>query len=167
MSQDARLRDVPQPAALLGVAGLIPFITGAVGVWIFPLDWADFWLFAMTLYAAIIASFMGAVHWGLALSETAAGREEAKAVTWTRLGLAVLPAILGWMACLAHPLPGLMLLILVFAGIYFADLQSLRNGLLPAWYKPLRKLLTSLVILSLGSALFRVIQAGGPLPGVQ
>ena len=160
MNASPTLKDVPRPVLLLGLGGLIPFIAGGLGVWTPDLDLADAALYYMTIYAAVIASFMGAIHWGLALSEVARGRAEKEALTWARLGLAVLPAIFCWIGALAHPLPGLILIILCFAGIYFADLNAIRAGLLPPWYKPLRKLLTSIVIVMLGSALIRVIQAG-------
>lgn len=160
MTKAATLKDVPRPALLLGLAGLIPFAAGALGVWTFPPAWADFALFAQTLYGAVIVSFMGAIHWGLALSEAARGGPGT--VTWGRLGLGVLPPIFGWMAALAHPLPGLMILILTFAGVFFFDLQAVARGQAPAWYRPLRKLLTLLVILSLAVSLLRV----ATLPGL-
>ena len=63
---------IPLAARLLGYAGLIPFILGGVGAVVLPdINMANAGLaaFMQMTYASSIASFMGAVHWGLALAE--------------------------------------------------------------------------------------------------
>ncbi len=53
---------VPLPAAALGAGGLIPFIAGAVVVWLpFP-ALAPYAIQGQLWYAATILSFLGAVH---------------------------------------------------------------------------------------------------------
>ena len=46
----------------LGYAGLLPFFGGLALLWYPPM--ADLGISALTLYAAVILSFVGAVHWG-------------------------------------------------------------------------------------------------------
>ena len=58
----------PRLAILLGYAGLIPFISGAIGIWITPTAWRADVLTALLHYAAVILAFMGAIHWGLAMA---------------------------------------------------------------------------------------------------
>jgi Protein of unknown function (DUF3429) len=140
----AALRDVPKPALVLGFAGLLPFLATALAAWAAG---DRLFLFAINLqvaYGAVILSFMGAVHWGLALAQGDAGN-------WHRLGLSVLPALAGWLA-LAIALPlGLLLLALGFAAVFFADLKTVAAGRAPAWYKALRKPLSLIVLLSLAA----------------
>jgi len=156
------LRAVPPPALWLGVAGLVPFITAAVLLWIGVLA-GPTWLARMALlgqiyYGAVILSFVGAVHWGLALAGHG-GHQSG----WRPLGLAVLPALLGWLACLLVPMLGLALLMLGFAGVFVYDRAQARSGAAPAWYPALRKPLTMIVLVSLAAALLALRGGSGPL----
>lgn len=54
----------PQLAVLLGYAGLVPFVGGALGIWVIPMGWRPFVLAALLDFAAVILAFMGAIHWG-------------------------------------------------------------------------------------------------------
>ena len=57
-------------ATWLGYAGLIPFVAFALGVQFLSADLRDYCVFALTAYAATITSFLGAIHWGLAMRDT-------------------------------------------------------------------------------------------------
>lgn len=152
MTSDIFADGVPRPAAWLGAAGVIPFAAGALGAWSLPAPW-DLWaLQAQVFYGACILSFMGAVHWGLAMADYGAP----PGPSWQRLGGSVVPALLAWGALLLTPVLGLAVLILTFAGLFMADLRAAKAGLAPAWYPRLRKPLTLLVILSLGASLIRL-----------
>ena len=65
----------PRPAYWLGYLGLLPFVTGAGAVWFGPTALAAWAEEAMLLYAAIVLSFVGAVHWGLAMHSTHSARD--------------------------------------------------------------------------------------------
>ena len=136
----------PKLAVLLGYAGLVPFVGGALGIWVIPLGWRPFVLDALLDCAAVILAFMGAIHWGLAMRA-----EETDEKAKLQLGLSVIPPLLGW-AALAGGLPiGLSLPIFLFAfiGLYLADMHAVRVGLAPQWYPALRTPLTLVVCLSL------------------
>jgi hypothetical protein len=136
----------PQLAVLLGYAGLVPFVGGALGIWVIPMGWRPFVLAALLDFAAVILAFMGAIHWGLAMRA-----EETDENAKLQLGLSVIPPLLGW-AALAGGLPmGLSLPIFLFAfiGLYLADMHAVRVGLAPQWYPALRTPLTLVVCLSL------------------
>jgi hypothetical protein len=141
--------DAPQPpklALLLGYAGLVPFVTGALGIWVTPEGWRDLVLAALLDYCAVILAFMGAIHWGLAMRAENAG--EAAQI---QLGLSVVPPLLGWLA-ISSGMPtslALPLCLLAFAGLYAADLRAVKLGLAPQWYPSLRRPLTIIVCLSL------------------
>lgn len=136
----------PRLAWLLGFAGLIPFISGALGIWVTPVGWRPLVLAALLDYAAVILAFMGAIHWGLAMRA-----EEGSLNAQMQLGLSVIPPLVGW-AAVSFGLPvalAIPLFILAFVALYWADLRAVRLGLAPIWYKPLRRPLTIVVSLCL------------------
>lgn len=136
----------PNLAWLLGLAGLIPFISGALGIWLTPVGWRPLVLTALLDYSAVILAFMGAIHWGLAMRA-----EEDSLNAQMQLGLSVIPPLIGW-AAVSFGMPvalAIPVFILAFIGLYLADLRAVRLGLAPIWYKPLRKPLTVAVSISL------------------
>ena len=134
--------DAPQPpklAMLLGYAGLVPFVSGALGIWVTPEGWRVVVLAALLDYAAVILAFMGAIHWGLAMRAENAGEP------------AQIQPLLGWLA-ISGGMPSslaLPLCLLAFGGLYAADLRAVKLGLAPQWYPSLRRPLTIIVCLSL------------------
>ena len=144
----------PRLAILLGYAGLIPFISGTIGIWITPPAWRTDVLMALLHYAAVILAFMGAIHWGLAMA-----RERQDDAAHRQLGLSVLPALLGWLA-ISSGLPALLALTLLisgFIGLYLADVHAVKLELAPRWYTALRKPLTAVVLISLLAAWLGVL----------
>lgn len=146
---------VPRPAAVYGAAGLIPFVAAAVAVWVLPGGWKTNALYVQLAYGATILSFLGAVHWGLALAGRGTGGDVAAACTWRRLGLSVVPALIGWVSLTLAPLLGALVQLVAFAGLMLADGAATRQGLLPPWYPRVRKPLTLVVMLSLAAAIAR------------
>ncbi|MBL6456981.1 DUF3429 domain-containing protein [Belnapia sp. T6] len=128
------MHDIPSSTRWLGLAGLLPFLGTALGAWFAPPEWRGLALFALATYGAVILSFLGAVHWGLALNAPPAEIDAAA----PRLGLGVLPALLAWAAMLLPPVPGLGLLaggiLLTAAG----ESLAARADLVPLPYLRLR-----------------------------
>ncbi|MBP0049541.1 DUF3429 domain-containing protein [Marinobacterium sp. AK62] len=83
----------------LGYAGLIPFVGLTLGMGLHPLTPVAF-----VTYSAVILSFLGGIHWGVALSRP----EWSSAV---RLCLCMLPSLLGWLALLL-PMTGTLVLLI-------------------------------------------------------
>jgi hypothetical protein len=138
-------RTVPAAAAILGAAGLLPFVGLPAAAWwgIEPFGRSP--VAVLALYGVAILSFMGAVHWGLAMAGVAAWRDAA----WS-YGASVLPALFGWFALAFLPLPvALRALALGFALLLLYDLRAVRLGAAPAWYARLRWPLTLIVVASL------------------
>ncbi len=100
-------------------------------------------------YAAIILSFMGAIHWGLAMSQHGSHAN-------TQLGASVIPALLGWTALIIPMLYGYILLALCFVALCIADKLASDLGLVPSWYLPMRVILTTTVVVCLVIAGFSV-----------
>lgn len=143
-------------AGLLGNLGLLPFFGLAVATWL-PLGdaAARTVLLALVGYAAVILSFLGAVHWGLALLSP----QLDKASLWNALGWGVTPSLLGWMALLLAVgglAPWLVLLFLIGDFIVCRLMDSALMRLFPdssPGYLALRTRLTAGVVLALGIAL--------------
>jgi hypothetical protein len=149
----AILGSVPAPALWLGFGGVVPFVVGAAAVLILSAPFAGYALRVLMTYAAIILSFVGAVHWGLAIADSAG------ATSWWRLGWSVVPALIGWVAVLVSPTVGLPMLIIAFATAAAVDHAAARRKVAPAWYPRLRAPLTAIVIICLATALLRLILA--------
>jgi len=112
---------MPLLAIVLGIAGLIPFIVCGLGAISANPSQAAAMLTALIGYGAVILSFLGGVHWGFALWE--AGAEETGApppsgkVQRARLGLGVVPSLIGWVALLVQQaMPDWMALVVLIAG---------------------------------------------------
>ncbi len=133
--------EIPVPALVLGGGGLIPFLAPALILWFGPARWYPPAVLSLMAYGAVILSFLGAVHWGLALAKA-----QDTATLWRRLGWGVVPALLAWVALLLDPTAALWLLLGGFTIQYGVDHGYRRRGLVPDWYGRLRLGLTLVVI---------------------
>ncbi|MCR9257968.1 MAG: DUF3429 domain-containing protein [Alphaproteobacteria bacterium] len=145
--------EIPKPALYLGLGGLIPFAAGTAGVYGLGALEATFALQAQIFYAVTILSFLGAVHWGLAMRD---GRE----FDWNRGIWGVTPALVAWVATWFTAPFALVTLIAGLVGAYLYDVQAINRGLAPEWYRPLRKILSAGAILCLGLTLIRIAEFG-------
>lgn len=143
---DFPIEKVPQAPFLLGVAGALPFVFGTV-LTLLGGQTAGWGETALLGYGAVILSFMGGIHWGIAMAQ--------RMNTMPRLGASVVPALVGWLALLIGGSPGLVLLAAAFAAVLAYDLQASRFGATPDWYPTLRWPLTIVVVLCLVLASFR------------
>jgi len=136
-------------AKALGYAGLIPFVVFSIGCWI-PLPYVTNAPYILITYGAVILSFMGAVHWGVAM----ANKDQQQGKFFIS---SVLPALIAWTALLlAQPL-ALVILLAGFIWLYTYDRSVEKAQALPGWYIPMRTRLTAVVVLCLASALLSVI----------
>lgn len=127
-------------ATLLGLAGLLPFAASAVLIW--SPTFRELATASLEIYSAVILSFIGAVHWGVALSH----KEEAERDR--RLVFSVLPALAAWVLLLLPPLFSLPLLMTAFILVWAVE-RLVFSKLLPSWYLLLRAGLTIGVVLFL------------------
>ncbi len=136
---------IPVLAQWLGYAGLLPFVVGAVELWLLPGLIIEFIENALIAYAAVILSFMGAIHWGLAMRSH-------RDIVNLQLGLSVIPALLGWVALLLPAIAAYPILLLAFVVLYLFDLEAVKLNMAPSWYPRFRLPLTIGVVLSLVAA---------------
>lgn len=124
---------MPRAVAWLGYGGLIPFLLLALGSLLDPQHAAS-WRHALSAYGAVILSFVGALHWGLAMTLPALSDGQRSAwYVWS-----VAPALIAWPSLLIAPRLAAPLLIAGFIAHYLQDRRLASQALLPSWYLPLR-----------------------------
>ena len=128
-------------AKWLGYAGLIPFIVFSIGSWL-PLPMITDATFLLTAYAAMILSFMGAIHWGVAMANT--GDNNGKYFI-----ASVIPALSAWLALIIPQNYAIILLMTGFIGLIIYDWSVEEAQRLPDWYIPMRNKLTLVVVICL------------------
>ncbi len=135
---------LPRTVAWLGYGGLTPFIALLPASLLDPhhgMVWRD----ALYGYGAIILSFVGALHWGMAMSlPDLSERQRSLCFAWS-----VVPALIAWPAFLFSPAIAAPWLALGFLAHYLQDRRLARQTALPGWYLPLRLRLTSVAVLCL------------------
>ena len=128
-------------AKALGWAGLVPFMLATIFVLVAPHELISIGYYAGTFYGAIILSFLGAVHWGLAMADN----RKAIWFAWS-----VLPSLLSFGILMIFEIPLCLFgLVPVFVLTWFVDLQAAKSGYLPVWYMNLRHMLTIGAIIAL------------------
>ena len=140
---------LPRTVAWLGYGGLLPFLV------LTPASLLDHhhgavWSDALYAYGAIILSFIGALHWGLAMTlPELSERQRSAWFAWS-----VVPALIAWPAVLFSPPLAAPLLVLGFIAHYLQDRRLTRQATLPDWYLPLRLRLSSVAVVCLVAGVF-------------
>lgn len=128
---------MPKHFSLLGYGGLLPFIFLTLLI-TFSLDYRPLFAIALVNYGAVILSFVGALHWGFAMTVQDISAEQRR----DRFIWSVIPALIAWVATLL-PMPlGCLLLVIGLIAQLLQDRRLLRVISLPAWYLPMRLRLT-------------------------
>jgi hypothetical protein len=136
-------RRLPPAAIILGIAGLIPFIgLGLASVSTRnPVD-AQRYLLGLVGFGAVILAFLGGIHWGFVLHPSALpeGLAPDSRRDAARLGLGVLPSLIGWAALLTPafgiPEVGLGVLIAGFVAVLVTEARG--RTPLPGGYLAMR-----------------------------
>ena len=127
-------RPVPRSALLLGSAGLIPFIVLAAMAWtLTPADQA-LATFALRAYAVTIVSFLGAIHWGLAMRQL---HPDKRLLWW-----GVTPSLVAWVSLLVAPVAGCFVLVATLWLCFWVDRRVYPAFGLQAWLR-MRLVLTT------------------------
>jgi hypothetical protein len=121
---------VPQ----LGYAGLLPFAALALGGWALPLEYRADCLRALVTYGAVIVTFLGAVHWGVALAQN---NRNSLVFVW-----GVMPSIVAWCATLLPAQHGGLVLSISLIICWVVDRRLLQREAFAASYLRLRTRLT-------------------------
>jgi uncharacterized protein DUF3429 len=163
------LPPIERQATILAYSGLVPFFALFIVVWLTPglidIGPGTQIIYWGMMYGAILLSFMGGIHWGIALMQTRENRDLTSILE--RFSGSLLPAIIGWIAIIPSYLLGPVIIpsfwrfaLMLFAFIYLliADQRSVRNGLLPKWYGRLREKITFFLAMILLLIIVRLFQ---------
>ena len=146
MNVSEQLENGPDLARWLGFGGLIPFVFCATMAHSGNQQLAAYSLVGIANYGAVILSFVGAVHWGLAMQ----GERHPYWYAWS-----ITPALLGWAAITLLGIRlGILALVPAFTLAWSVDRQAFLRALLPVWYMRLRNILTVGAVLALILATF-------------
>ena len=147
----------PPLARKLGYAGLIPFVLLAALLWTVRADVQAWVAIALVAYAASIASFLGAIHWGLAqrlafLQDDVQNGNNAARIRFHYIW-GVTPSLMAWLAAIIPAYAGLPLLGLILSACYLVDRRTYAGAGMAFWL-PMRLQLTVVAVLSclLGAA---------------
>jgi hypothetical protein len=137
---------MPFLAILLSLLGLIPFIACGLAALGPDPGTAARMMSGLIAYAAVTLAFSGGVHWGFELQS----RQQDAFIERARLGLAVVPALVGWIALLL-PLVvaswvALLVLIAAYIGMVLVEHKAAARGLLPPRYLWLRWIVTVVAV---------------------
>jgi hypothetical protein len=103
----------PSWAHRLGYAGLIPFVAGAVLVWLVHPEAHPYAVLALATYASVILSFLGGIHWGVAFRQE---QPDPRLLAW-----GVVPSLVAWVAVVMPPEAGLVVCGVMLAVCYAVD----------------------------------------------
>lgn len=127
----------------LGHAGLVPFVLLAATVWLVDAELQPWAAIAMAAYAALIVSYLGGIHWGLAWKLGDAPHDHQRAhLLW-----GVVPSLLAWPGVLMPPHAGLVWLALALLLCYLVDRRLYPSAGVGQWLT-LRFRLTAVATLS-------------------
>ena len=116
----------PSPAALkLGYAGLLPFVGGALLVWLVWPEAHPYTTLALSAYAAVIVSFLGGIHWGVAFREAA---PPTSLLVW-----GIVPSLVAWVAVMMPASAGLVINGLMLLLCYAVDRRVYPRYGMAAW----------------------------------
>ena len=144
---------IPSAPLWLGLAGVLPFVWGALSAWSGELarpvaDGLGTGFIGRGLqltYGAVILSFMSGVLWGFACKAV-------KPKAALLFSLSTLPAL--WVAFLLASAAPMQPILLIggFVALFALDIMFFRYRLTPNWWLKLRALLTALVLACLAIA---------------
>lgn len=142
--------ETPLVVKILGYGGLIPFIGLALLSFtsIIPIEISQS---ALLYYAAIILSFVAALHWGFAMSlKSLTEKQRTSRYIWS-----VIPPLLAWFSIMLNPIAFTLILIASFIANLWQDISfnKLVEVDLPDWYIPLRVRLTFIAVICLATVL--------------
>ena len=130
MTADPSLRT----ATGLGYLAVVPFVVGAALTWSVAGDAKLLAAQALSAYAAVVISFIGAIHWGVAFTHPAPG---ARPFVW-----GVVPSLVACVGVLMAPKPALLLHAAMLVCCFVVDRALYPRAGIARWL-PLRATLTA------------------------
>ena len=139
---------------VLTIVGAAPFValSAAVGLHLFPNPKAVSTL--LLTYAGVIVSFMGGIHWGIAVLRYADNRKIANGLIVESVGT----SLVAWSVLLMGDMfTQLLVLTLLYTFVWAIDSMLYSADMIPLWFFNLRCIITPVVLVSLYVAYFGLV----------
>lgn len=120
-------------ASTLGYLGLLPFIVTDI-LLVYDEGHASLWLNILITYAAVILSFVGALHWAFAMTLPELSLQQRR---WG-FGWSIIPAMVAWVSLVVAGFDSLLIMAAFFVANFLQDYFVAKNAYLPYWYMRLR-----------------------------
>lgn len=138
---------IPRAALTLGLAGLLPFLWGALGMIVPAVDDQTTALlgqrfgasYILISYGTVILCFMSGVLWGFATKTSA----------FAAYTLSTMPALWAFFTIGGGATRATVAVLIGFLLVFACDVQFARWNLTPEWWLKLRALLTAIVCVCL------------------
>lgn len=124
---------------LLGYLGLLPFIISSLLVW--NLKYQQYAIQSITIYAAVIVTFIGGVHWGLAMQAFNTSRKHDDRYIRNQFIFSVIPSLVAWLAVAFAQSYSLPIIAISFILFWYFE-KSLFSETFDQQYSKLRNQLT-------------------------
>jgi hypothetical protein len=146
MQATGSVSPIPRLAWTLGVAGLLPFFAHALFVWLTPVSEAAGLLKSQVHYAGAILTFVGALHWGVAI----AGGEAFTPRAGVQLVWSVIPALYAWVISLYPPPIAVPAFLFGLACALLVDFVLFRGVPGARWFVQLRTVISVVAVVCMG-----------------
>lgn len=124
---------------LLGYLGLIPFIVSSLLVWV-P-EYHHYAVQSLTIYATVIVTFIGGMHWGLAMQAFKTSSDHDDQFLRNQFIFSVVPSLVAWLTVVVAQSYSLIILAICFVSFWYLE-KSIFSKTLENWYTKLRNHLT-------------------------
>ncbi|CAN5741493.1 DUF3429 domain-containing protein [soil metagenome] len=109
----------------LGALALVPFVLGALLVWVVRAEAHPYASAALSAYAAVVVSFLGGIHWGFAFRQPSPAP---RLFTW-----GVVPALVACVGVVMQPYAGLVIHGVMIVVCYLVDRKVYPQQGAAAW----------------------------------
>ena len=136
------------------IAAAVPFVALSVAVSMHIFHNTKAVSELLLTYAAVIVSFMGGIHWGIAVSRYADNRRRANLL----IVESVWPSLIAWGVLFkGDTFTQLLVLTLLYTFVWAIDSMLYNNDMIPQWFFTLRCIVTPIVVVSLYVAYFGLV----------
>jgi uncharacterized membrane protein YhdT len=138
----------------LTLAATVPFVGFAMAASLRVFGDNNFIVHALLSYSAVILSFLGGIHWGVAVTSYSNNKRAANLLILE----SVLPPVIAWVAVLHAQLHiQLLVLTVLFTFVWAIDSMLVGRKVIPLWFFEIRCIITPIVVVSLYVAYFGII----------
>jgi hypothetical protein len=136
------------------IASAIPFVLLSTAVALHVFHNTKVVSALLLTYAAVIISFLGGIHWGIAVVRYADNR---KIATWL-IAESVCTSLIAWGAIfMSDTFSQLLILTLLYTFVWAIDSMLYSADMIPLWFFNLRGIITPVVLVSLYVAYFGLV----------